>query len=264
MTFADARDVALRFLSASVPTPDDAIPGPVVRVWPSAPASFTYPLADRDAEMTFFRKFVTDQVAERIYLVSGPSDRGKSTLLREFVRAARGLPGLFCADARLSTGRSLKDLIWDLSADLAAFRLPRLMRDLERKASTEDLLSSFLLDLREARSPLVLVIDAFDKATEDAQEWIETRLLEECCSRDGLRVVVAGQRVPAVDNGGPVAERTWHCALPTIPEPAAWEQFGCTVLGLKREHDFALLVDASDGNPGVMRTLLETLKRRRG
>jgi hypothetical protein len=267
LPFVDARDVALGFLNAMLdhgePSSDQAPASPQLFVWPQPPPHRDHDLADRREEFEAFIRLVTGQSAERMQFISGPSDRGKSVLLAQFVRFARVLPGLHCGHAEFKTGLPLPEVLWDLSRDLAPLRFPRFEREMNRNA-TESLRTAFLQDLDEARAPVLLVLDTYEQATEEARQWVEHRLLPHFRRRDGLRLVLAGIRVPTVDPSRPWSGIAVSYELPPIKDHQHWCDYVRRVMGLTayRDDQIEILVKATAGSPRPLGNLLATLSSR--
>ena len=267
LAFDDARDVALRFLNsvfahaaalggAAGPAATQAI------TWPEPPAQIHYPLANRQAEFETFVQLVTGQIPQHIFLLTGPSDRGKSVLLAQFAQLAYRL-GLRCAHAEFKTGLPLVEVLWDLSRDLAPLRFPRFEREQQRGA-TETLRTAFLQDLDDARQPVLLILDTYEQATEEAKQWIEQRFLPHFRRHDGLRLVLAGKAVPAAEAGRPWSRLAVSRELPPIRDARYWCQYTRDVLGLTayRDDQIQILVDATAGSPRVLSGLLGNLRPR--
>jgi len=263
--FEDARDVALKFLSSVF---DQAMsvgggPGQATEqnfVWPQPPAHFEYPLADREPEFDTFIRLVTNQTAEQIYLIFGPSDRGKTVLVGQFAELGRML-GLQCAHAEFKTGLPLVEVLRSLSSDLVGLRFPRFEREQARGAS-ETLRTAFLQDLDEARVPALLLLDTYEQANEEAKQWIEQRFLPYFRRHEGLRLVLAGKVIPAADPGRPWASLAISHELPPIRSAAPWCDYSRRVVGLTHPDELiGFLVEAAQGSPRVLGTLLANLKR---
>jgi hypothetical protein len=262
LPFYDYRDVAFRFLNAiNVPAAvrlENQVGFRPPVSWPTPPARLDYPLADREWEFNAFVGLLREQSQARIYLVTGPSDRGKSVLVGHFARVARGLR-LRCAHEECKTGLVLEHMLWGLTRDLAPLRFPRFERE-RRRNTSEALRTAFLDDLDEAREPVLFILDAYEQATEEAKRWIEDSFLPHFCRHDGLRLVLAGQNVPPPE-GHPWGTWTIHRALPPIRDVASWRDYSRRVLGLANpDQDIRLLVEAARGSPRVLSSLLWNLK----
>ena len=89
MPFADAKDIAIAFLSNYTDDGGQAPARPTNRAfdWPALTDLPAYELADREPEFSLFQALVSGQPTPRIPLLYGPSDRGKSVLLAQFSRS---------------------------------------------------------------------------------------------------------------------------------------------------------------------------------
>jgi hypothetical protein len=270
LPFVDAKDVALGFLNAILQHGDwsaDEMPeAPQTFVWPQAQVHLDSHLADRHEEFQAFIRLVTGQSTERIQFISAPSDRGKSVLLAQFVNFARRMPGLCCGHADFKASPSLADVLWDLSRDLAPLRFPRFKREMDRSA-TDSLRTAFLQDLDESGKPVVLVLDTYEQATEEASRWVENRLLPHVRRYDGLRLVLAGIKVPALDPSRPWSRIATSRELPLIKDPAHWCDYARRVMGLtvsgddqmKFDDHIRIIVRAAAGHPRLLETLVANL-----
>jgi hypothetical protein len=266
LPFVDAKDVALGFLNAMLQHDDGSAEAkpetPPTFVWPQPPLNWDSHLADRHEEFEAFVQLVTGQANERMQLIHGPSDRGKSVLLAQFVKLARSLPGLYCGHAEFKTGLPLLEVLWDLSRDLAPLRFPRFEREMNRHA-TDSLRTAFLQDLDEARNPVLLVLDTYEQATDEARQWVEHRLLPHCRRHEGLRLVVAGIQVPALDRSRPWSKMAVSRELPPIKDHMHWCAYVRREMGLTayRDDQIEILVKATAGSPRPLGNLLATLVR---
>jgi hypothetical protein len=78
-------------------------------------------IADREVETQRFQDIISENVPERVLLLLGPSNRGKSTLLKEFQVILSATSGIASAVGNLKDGASLRSLILKLAEDLAPF-----------------------------------------------------------------------------------------------------------------------------------------------
>jgi hypothetical protein len=184
-TFSDAREVALSFYKAFESHVSGAALAPGLRpqshvAWPKPSVPQPCQLADRECECRLFFDLLSVDSATRILLMHGPSDRGKSLLLAEFERQTRALSRVACGRAEFKGGPSLREVLSELSQDLAgAVRFARFDREVQRMAE-EPLRSAFLQDLCETRLPVVLLFDTFEDATDEARRWLEHSLFRWC------------------------------------------------------------------------------------
>ena len=178
--FSDARDIAIRFFNAYYDAGGHVpayVPAAKVFHWPQMAPLRRPGLADRDRERKAFQSLVTGQSHERVLLIHGPSDRGKSVLLFEFFEIAKCLSGLGVAHAEFKTALPLGEVLADARRDLRFLRFPRFDRELGQDRRPEMLRAAFLEDIEESPEPVLLIFDAFEQATEDAKRWVEDQLL---------------------------------------------------------------------------------------
>lgn len=266
--FTDSRDVALRFLNSYFSEGGQA-PASVagVVVWPALAPSTTYPLADREREFAEFLALLRDDSPHRLLGIHGPSDRGKSALLAEFFQFSRRQPGILSAYAEFKHNTPLSEVLQDLRRDLNAVRFPRFDRYRDT-GPAEMLRQAFLLDIEESPCPVVLILDAFEAATDEVSQWVLSRLLPLCDSYTGIRVVLGGKTLPDLQANRRVAGRVRCFELPPIRDPAPWCAYGRRVLGLAPEKlpdaHITTLVTAAQGSPRAVSALLSNLKTATG
>jgi len=264
--FADAREVALSFYRAfenhvSGAAFAQATFEPARIKWPEVPPVHPYRLADRERELGLFLGLLSEQSPERILLLYGPSDRGKSSLLAVFEQQALALPPIACARADFKIGPSLRDVLYNLSQDLLGVRFARFERELQRPTD-DPLRRAFLQDLSETQHPVLLVLDAYEGATDEARIWVEQGLFGLARRFDGLRVVVAGQKVPVIDASVRWASVARVHELPPITDPRSWCRYLREVLGVTSIPDdhVTTMVKAARGSPRFLGTLLPNLQ----
>ena len=110
------------------------------------------------------------------------------------------------------------------------------------------------------RKKVVLLIDSFETAVPELQNWISRKLLRVAGKRNSnLVVVIAGQEVPKSDN------ITWadYCQLielEAIKNYKYWCQFAKDIQ-LSGEEDFIQkLTMGAEGDPMLIRKLLDNYK----
>jgi len=262
--FADARDVALSFLNSFF---SDVGQTPASRpdavFWPTLSACGGYALADRETEFAEFRSLLQGDSCHRFLGIHGPSDRGKSVLLAEFFQFTSTQAGIFGAYAEFKSSLPLSDVLRDLRRDLKGVRFPRFDRCRENEPA-ETLRQVFLLDLEECGHPVVLILDAFEQATDEASTWVENRLLPLCVACTGIRVVIGGKSIPNLQANPRFGYRVRCFELPPIRDAAPWCAYGRRVLGLTLENlpdeHIGTLVAAALGSPRAVSTFLTNLK----
>jgi hypothetical protein len=106
-----------------------------------------------------------------------------------------------------------------------------------------------------------LILDTYEDATDEAQRWVEQQLFELVRRFEGLRIVVAGQKVP--DHQA----KSWqnlviNRELPPITDPSHWCRYARESLNLTQVPDdhIETLVRAALGSPRPLGTLLGNLQ----
>ena len=87
--------------------------------WPSPAPDYVWPLADRKDEFSLFERMITGQSSQRILLVQGMSNTGKTVLSAELRAYARSLK-MSTASLDFKGCPSLNDLFEALLLDLAS------------------------------------------------------------------------------------------------------------------------------------------------
>jgi hypothetical protein len=267
LPFQDAKDVAISFyrsldaeLTGAAFAQANSIGAAIT--WPAVTTPSAYGLADREPEVELFVKLISGQTAQRILLLHGPSDRGKSSLLTEFENLSLSNHGLGCARAEFKNGPSLREVLFSLSQDLPGVRFARFHRDLERNA-VEPLRTAFLQDISESLQPVVLLLDTYEDATDEARQWVEQHLFNLARRFDGLRIVVAGQQVPQVQ-GTRWESLAIRRELPPITDAAHWCRYARDVLNVPvteaPDEHITTMVKAAQGSPRPLGTLLSNLR----
>jgi hypothetical protein len=189
----------LAWLRGPQPVPEPQRPQPLAICWPSLISGYPWPLADRMDEFAFFGKMVTGQLPQRILLLRGISNTGKTVLLTELVAYARRLqlPAVFLDFKGCPL---LDDLFEMLRLDLGQ----GILRHAYAATGTGRFFQ-LISDLQQLSAPLLLVFDTYEQASADAQKWLESQLLPRLDRAPGVLVIIGGQRIPeyGVTGGNP-------------------------------------------------------------
>ncbi len=59
--------------------------------WPKRQDEYPWPLADRKEQFAVFQDMVTNAIPQRIFLIDGDSNTGKTVLLKELFKLAKAL-----------------------------------------------------------------------------------------------------------------------------------------------------------------------------
>jgi hypothetical protein len=166
---------------AAAPPPTDP--------WPDGPLSVMWPLADHVRVLEVFGAMVRRGAKQRLLLLRGDFGLGKSWLLQSMYQNALTWDGvrvgLLDAKGTADIGPALAAWAQDLGVGLP-----------QTGAVLAPVLSSVVDQLRAAAQPTLLLIDTFDQAPPDVQQWVLTQLLPGLLRSPWLRVVVAGVQVP--------------------------------------------------------------------
>jgi hypothetical protein len=186
-------------------------------------------IANRRKEFDLFERMVRGKTSHRIILIEGPSERGKSTLLMEFAALAEEIhnPGccaridlrgtlllaeifsrfytelgkeVFASYSRVQAANQIHVNV-DANMSGARFRDDNqvCVRPIIHSSSADSQNSSgdaLIHDLCAYAKPLVLIIDTFESATDDASRWITHQLLPAAHKNKQLYIVLGGKNVP--------------------------------------------------------------------
>lgn len=245
-----------RWLLGSEPSSVRAHPQPRMIRWPSDVPAYSWQLADRKDEFAAFKKMITSQSPHRILLVRGVSNTGKTALLAELVAYARHSE-LTATFLDFKGCPMLDDLFETLRLDLGQQILQR-----AHTASGSARFYQLISDLQQLSSPLVLVFDTYEQASQDAQKWLETQFLPRLDRAPGVVVVIGGQLTPEHDR------HSWRALtdareLRPIRRLDDWLEYSQRKWqrsDLKHEYVEAITL-ATGGSPGQVSALLETIVR---
>jgi hypothetical protein len=215
--------------------------------WPSDVPELQWPMADHSEAREAFSRLLSEAGSERVLLVRGASETGKSHMSRQMVRNAMLLPGI------VSSRFDFKGTT-NMGVEIEAFS--RLL-DIEPPAgqTLNERLARIFTELRRRARPTLLVFDTYEAAGE-AKDWIEGVLLPHLVSALWLRVVIIGQSVPTrVDSiWQSVAAGTLTLQL---PGPEDWLAYGQANRGVTVNLEFVTLAhQLGDGKPSVLAGLL--------
>jgi hypothetical protein len=221
---------------------------------PRPPAtSYEWKIADRIDILHAFEKAVTGQSQQRILLVSGPSNNGKTVLMGELLTYAQH-HGVHSALIDLKGGEPLDSVFESLRGDLGS----EILRQAHRSQGTARF-SDLIADLRQVEKPLLLIFDTYEQASEDTQRWLESQFLHRLDRASKIVVVIGGQKVP--DHSRHVWSK-WAepLALKPIDDPSHWMEWADRQLKFKLTLEVAkILTDATDGNPAQLSACVERL-----
>ena len=158
--------------------------------WPFPETDYPWQLADRKDVFTLFQEMSMGQSSERILLLHGASNIGKTVLLAELCAYAQHLK-LPTASLDFKGCLALDDLFETLRLDLGQRILTQ-----SYLASGTSRFYNLIADLQNLRAPLLLVFDTYEQASGDAQNWLESQFLARIEQAPAVIVVIGGQRIP--------------------------------------------------------------------
>jgi hypothetical protein len=226
---------------------------PVAVQWPERVNRPIRTLANRDEEFDCFERMIQGQTDQRILLIRGASNRGKTALLGELLGLANML-GVAYSHIDLKGCPTLDQVLETIALD-AQELLPTL-----RNAPSGGRQLALLGDLQRLARPLLLAFDTFEKGGDEFARWLETQLLNRVARCPALLVVVCGQAVPDQDKHTWGAQATTF-ELPPIREDGKWRQFCASAYQGKPidPKHVECLVIVTNGDPGAIAALLRTL-----
>jgi len=184
--------------------------------WPREVPVLQWPMADHGKARQAFAKLLCEASSERVLLVCGQSETGKSHMSRQMIRNAMRLPGV--ASARFDFKGTT-----NMGVEIEAFSEP-LGIEPPTGQTLNERLAKTLTELRRRVQPTLLIFDTYEVAGE-AKDWIERVLLPHLISARWLRVVIIGQSVP--NRVG----TTWESVAAStitlqLPGPEDWLAYG--------------------------------------
>jgi hypothetical protein len=244
-------------------------------------------MANRVHEMSLFEALLERQCQKRILLVKAPSGYGKSELIDRFTQIGKNQADLTVIILDLADSTAgIAYLISRLQRKLKPARFPNYDRSVrqflvtpniemsdieiegnentlqillnvdEQQIRLNQLEQAFFGDLAAIKMPVLLLIDTFEKAPDELQNWISGQFLGEVAENlEGFRVVVAGQEVPQ----SRADWRTHHhcCELGSIQEVDVWYDY-VQARKIQLTRDFVSgIVCAFRGQPRNIAEMLE-------
>jgi SEFIR domain len=162
-----------------------------VASWLATAPVFEWLLADCEPVHEAFSKLLTATPPERVLLIRGGSETGKSEITKRLL-------SLVLRNTAFPCGRFDLKNATDLDAEFSRF-VQNLDVDAAVRAASgrpvRERLDEVLHALRAADRPVVLIFDTFEQGGE-FQRWIEETLLLAVPRAPWLRIIIAGQQVP--------------------------------------------------------------------
>jgi hypothetical protein len=215
--------------------------------WPSDPPILHWPMADHSEAREAFARLLSESASERVLLIRGVSETGKSHMSRQMIRNAMLLD-------EIAYGRFDFKGTTNMRVEIEAFSQPL---DVESPTgqTINEWLAKIFTELRRRARPTLLVFDTYEAAGE-AKAWIEDVLLPHLVSARWLRVVIIGQSVP--DRAG----STWESVATgpvnlQQPTPEDWLVYGRANRGETLDLEFvAQAHQYATGKPSILAGLL--------
>ncbi len=240
---------------AEVEAPGEDTPaGPV---WSEPDLTHVLPVADRRPDFAIVRDALAGQTSERIFLFEGPSSSGKTYFLNEIINYADKV-GLPWTRFDFKGAQPIESFYLKVILELKEL-LPR-----TSASDSEAPLRELADDLGELETPVLFVLDTFEKATEDASHWVSSMFLPQVRKLPGVVVVVAGQRVPD-ESQYPWRTLAEHRKLGPIREVDDWDDYQQRVHErvLLPRNELNALIQGTRGNVGSMRQMLDNIAEQR-
>lgn len=226
---------------------------PINLFWPQIPDDYHWPLADRVEQFGAFKDMASHNKPQRIFLVEGASNTGKTVLLNELFKLAKSID--LCAILLDLKGcPNLNELFDLLALDVDAITLPAF-----HSANGTARKIALLKDLENLPKPLLLGFDTYQQIAPDIADWLESQVLQRAEKCPGMLVLIAGQKVPNP------AKYPWGAlAMPhqlqAIREKKYWREYAERVLNspnITDEH-IEMLLHIHQGDPGQTSAFLQS------
>lgn len=239
--------------AAMAATPATTTAGPLTVSWPAPLAGYEKPIADRDPAWDAFTALLNGASKERALVIKAETNLGKTALVNacnEYARTLLG--GHSVARVDFKDSGTTAELCGKLRLDLASL-LPRF------SASSSDNAFALRHELRTLTQPVVIILDTYEQATDDARKFVESHLLGELATSPALRLVIAGQ-----PKGFPDFSKTSYAGVVREVPLLPLTKDDVQPFVLKRHAHIGAdaietLVLATNGVPGAFFTLVATL-----
>ena len=227
-------------------------PAPQGLVWPMPDPDFKLALADRRPHFDAVRAALSGQSSNRVFLFEGDGASGKTQFLNELSSYAEHV-GVPWTRFDFKGARPHDDFF-----EQALLNLPNHLLPQTCAAKSKAPLLDFVTNLKGLKTPVVLLFDTFEKASEESCLWLETKLLPRIGSLPALIVVIGGRRVPDHTQHPRWKGLADHRLLEPIKNAEDWLDYVARVHNGKIElRDIQTLTTVTDGSPGSLRPLLE-------
>lgn len=248
----------LALVRLDIPRPEAAGPPPcgepATIVWPQPVDNFRPRLANRRPEFGDFKQVLAGKTSRRILLLQGPSNRGKTALLRA-LRAYCDRVQVPFSYVDLKGCPLIETVFHTIQLDIGPNLLPGF-----HTAESPDRGFKLLSDLKRLGEPLVLALDTYQDASDAIRMWVECQLLSQVDKTPAVTVVLCGHKLPEP------SKHIWDqianfVNLPKIRAVDDWLDYVHREVPdtqLTREQVEALTV-VYDGNPGEISAAILTI-----
>lgn len=228
-------------------------------VWPNAAHDYEPEFANRDTEWPAIVSMLTGRNSKRIHIFDGPSNHGKSELLKTARDYAKQL-AIPTALIDFKVVKTVSDLLGEFEVQLGD-QLPGF-----RANPTNS--NSLRADLKRAKAPLFIIFDTYEKIADndDITSFVEHQLLRDIEESSCVVSIVAGQKIPDIANSywKKIAE---HFPLEPIRDTEPWqrwiERHYPEILPVLPISQLEMLITASAGVPGIMNMSCDNIARSR-
>ena len=217
--------------------------------WPGMLAEYEPDLANRSDEFAFFSGMISNRTTEKALLLEAPSNYGKTSLVAECMKYARiAIGNVVCVTVDFKSNPSKEYVIDTLRLELGLL-LPNF-------GKANGTIFNFRSDLRTISVPLILLFDTYEKASIEAQQFVEGLLLADLKSLPAVRIVIAGQNIP--DH----TKFIWRTEaksfrLGPITNPSHWCAYAERHFRDFKPETIEALTIVAVGIPGVLRPMLQ-------
>jgi hypothetical protein len=232
-------------------------PGPKGPLWLAPDLTFKLSLADLRPHFDVVRTALSGQSSKRIFLFEGNGASGKTEFLNELSSYADH-QSISWTSFDLKGAPALEDFFVNVVLDLRGETM-RAIKSARSKTPLKELVE----DLGRLSAPVMFLFDTYDQASEEMAAWLDTNFLSRVRNLPAVIVVIAGRRIPEH------ARYPWRTLvearkLEPIADVNDWADYVQRVHDRQLErHELETLTTATQGCPGTLRPLLDTLVRSR-
>lgn len=185
----------IAWAKGTAPMPVVSTPAPAI-AWPSAVNFPEAALADRKDQCGFFSSMLTGVAPESVACVVAKSGTGKSRLLEVLKETAEAA---LSASHRVAYVRNLQEhtiagLVDALCTSFGGYaQFPNYEASVERGMAEKSQHIAFFRDLRSRVTPSLVILDTWEKGSDELREWIRGHLVPCVVRAPAVKLVVAGQ-----------------------------------------------------------------------